>query len=52
VPVVLDESTGYFAASIRQRPPSAVQMGRPQADDRGDVRYDVQPMAMTCRSRS
>ena len=25
---LLDETIGYFAASIRQRPPSAVQMGR------------------------
>jgi type VI secretion system protein ImpH len=53
---LLDESIGYFAASIRQRPPSAVQMGRVLSEYFGQpVRieqfvgawYDVPPTQQT-----
>jgi type VI secretion system protein ImpH len=53
---LLDETIGYFAASIRQRPPSAVQMGRVLSEYfRQPVRveqfvgawYDVPPAQQT-----
>jgi type VI secretion system protein ImpH len=53
---LLDETIGYFAASIRQRPPSAVQMGRVLSEYFGQpVRieqfvgawYDVPPAQQT-----
>jgi type VI secretion system protein ImpH len=58
---LLDESIGYFAASIRQRPPSAVQMGRVLSEYFGQpVRveqfvgawYDVPPAQQTVLGRA
>jgi type VI secretion system protein ImpH len=57
---LLDESIGYFAASIRQRPPSAVQMGRVLSEYFGHpIRieqfvgawYDVPPAQQTILGR-